>query len=97
MTESEAEVKSDMRHDRSCRLIFTVFLRLLGPRELITLGQSETADIKQLMQIGNNLLRSSGIGESQSIIIRFHIGQLGGSVSNCVIHCFKGVSGYKVH
>lgn len=84
MTESEAEVKSDMRHDRSYRLIFTDFLRLPGPRELITPGQSETADIKQLMQIGNNLLRSSGIDESQSIIIRFHIGNLEVSVANCV-------------
>lgn len=92
MTESEAEVKSDMRHDHSCRLIFTVFLRLVGPRELITLGQSETADIKQLMQIGNNLLRSSGIGESQSIIIRLHIGKLGGSVSKRVYRVTKFIS-----
>lgn len=84
MTESEAEVKSDMRHDRSYRLIFTDFLRLPGPSELITPGQSETADIKQLMQIGNNLLRSSGIDESQSINLRFHIGNLEVSVANCV-------------
>lgn len=87
MTESKAEVKSDMRHDRSCRLIFTVFLRLLGPRELITLGQSETADIKQLMQIGNNLLRSSGIGESQSME----------NLEVLFQTVFKGVSCYKVH
>lgn len=87
MTESEAEVKSDMRHDRSCRLIFTVFLRLLGPRELITLGQSETADIKQLMQIGNNLLRSSGIGESQSME----------NLEVLFQTVFKGVSCYTVH
>lgn len=95
MTESEAEVKSDMRHDRSCRLIFTVFLRLLGPRELITLGQSETADIKQLMQIGNNLLRSSGIGESQSSLLLY--GSILENLEVMFQTVFKGVSCYKVH